>query len=693
MEYKFGKNLLLQQKALAANIRGLADRFDPNAVDGDNDGRVQDGTRFERPATPSAPKPKPIVGRISPVNISYGSNSLPNTNKVKNFDGYDADYIKEQIDKIINTAKSKYGEIETVDDAIKALKTVFNKVDINHFGANWNTSTGRSLREDTLSELEKSVIYALLYALNDTPHLKNRRLTLGHELDSEGLPAPGGSNGLRPRLRLDGQPDYPEFGVIVSIPFHEDSLREYYFADDSDASGFLDGVALQTGAAILRAARDEKDPSKKAELENTAIKIMSMAVAMHEAVHAIDQPNKADFLIDGFQTLNPQAQNDKDRLKAFSDAVYPGFSLMNVYLMRNMLKEIMSQNSVGFTIRRAMAYEALGPDVFLSKMKETRQRMSDIRDELVDQLNEINRVIRNSQNDPIRSLGAGLALNSVQSELARIRNEIASIDTEINELETNIKNGTPEQTEIGRMHKAVYDNGLNYLFDVFPPGHPGHNADVVMTVDENGQSIPYLDPDGLPIKNEFASPNYMQSSILSLMDAKDFIDEMNKQGISINGIAQSILNPSDLINTDDNGNRQIDFSSIFTLAGPDARERAEIQARISLFSAMLSAVWPPQITDEQKWELVQWMGKISRYGSLPHHRYLNGLLFASPSLVSSAEIVPELISSLMLGGGAARTPMNGNVKSAIISMLNWVYGKDNWQSLMPPISLEALGIK
>lgn len=39
--------------------RGLASRFDPNAFDGDEDGIVQDGTPYERPATPSVPSKKP----------------------------------------------------------------------------------------------------------------------------------------------------------------------------------------------------------------------------------------------------------------------------------------------------------------------------------------------------------------------------------------------------------------------------------------------------------------------------------------------------------------------------------------------------------------------------------------------------------------------------------------------------------
>ena len=54
----------------ARRMRGAAQGFDPNAVDGDNDGRVQDNTAFERPAVanvtriPSQLKPTEINNRI-----------------------------------------------------------------------------------------------------------------------------------------------------------------------------------------------------------------------------------------------------------------------------------------------------------------------------------------------------------------------------------------------------------------------------------------------------------------------------------------------------------------------------------------------------------------------------------------------------------------------------------------------------
>lgn len=57
-----GKSLmeeLYEGKALGRKLRAATARFDPNAIDGDEDGMVQDGTAFQRPALPN----KPDMGR------------------------------------------------------------------------------------------------------------------------------------------------------------------------------------------------------------------------------------------------------------------------------------------------------------------------------------------------------------------------------------------------------------------------------------------------------------------------------------------------------------------------------------------------------------------------------------------------------------------------------------------------------
>lgn len=64
----------LQPESIKALPR--PDRFDPDAVDADNDGKVQDGTPFERPSAPNKPS---AISDISTVNISTVTPRLSRT--------------------------------------------------------------------------------------------------------------------------------------------------------------------------------------------------------------------------------------------------------------------------------------------------------------------------------------------------------------------------------------------------------------------------------------------------------------------------------------------------------------------------------------------------------------------------------------------------------------------------------------
>jgi len=61
-------------KALGPKLRGTAraitSRFDPNALDGDNDGLLQDSTPFERPNVPGLPKTKPTEPKVQDREIN-----------------------------------------------------------------------------------------------------------------------------------------------------------------------------------------------------------------------------------------------------------------------------------------------------------------------------------------------------------------------------------------------------------------------------------------------------------------------------------------------------------------------------------------------------------------------------------------------------------------------------------------------
>jgi len=71
-----------EEKVLGrGRIGKRVERFDPNAIDGDNDGTVQEGSNFERPAGPqNMPKVKPIqVPRPEEVPIKPSTPSRPST--------------------------------------------------------------------------------------------------------------------------------------------------------------------------------------------------------------------------------------------------------------------------------------------------------------------------------------------------------------------------------------------------------------------------------------------------------------------------------------------------------------------------------------------------------------------------------------------------------------------------------------
>lgn len=57
------KNPAVKEKSLRRFNR--FDRFDPNAIDADGDGKIQDATRFERPGAPRVPKPSRITGAMA----------------------------------------------------------------------------------------------------------------------------------------------------------------------------------------------------------------------------------------------------------------------------------------------------------------------------------------------------------------------------------------------------------------------------------------------------------------------------------------------------------------------------------------------------------------------------------------------------------------------------------------------------
>jgi hypothetical protein len=677
----------MKAKALGPKLRDASARFDPNAIDGDDDGKVQDGTRFERPALERAAAKirQGISGRMSQGDSSV-TPALTNAPEVKEFDGLDYDSITKIYEKITSDMRAKYGDLNTVDDALQALKKVFKKVTLRHFGQeqNYTDREGRSNLSDTLSPSEQGAIYAILHTLQEAPHLKKRRAFIQMSLN-DGNFSSDGSTAVMPRIDLtDGSQKHPEFAVTINVPANINALAQFVLNDEGN---YIDGVSPQLSKVILKNASNVADDEAQRQLYMGALVMMSMGVSTHEAVHALVMPQIADEMIAKLKKRSPNATGDADLLEQLEQDNYGPGELFKVANMRDIIEDI-EGNIIGNFIRSAGAYEAFGPEKFLEGMKSQTAAIENVRDTFVSEKSQIQDLIDNGSIPMIQGM---IILAQMDNNINSINEKLTEAQQQINDLETNINAGTPEKSNIAQIHKFIYGDGLNYFFDIFPPGHPGHNKDVVMTVDEMGNEIPFLDSDGDLIKDRYASPEAMESLLLSFMDSQGLSDYLDNNNISINSASLALFTPG-YSTVDANGNKRFDVSQTLNALDQDVLDTFMRIQRQGLFFSKSTDMWPDFISDSIKFKLLNWMRQVSYYGSAPHENYRNGLTFASKNSVNSAEIYPELVASLIFGAGAANVPMPADVRSAVVDILNWIYGGDGWKSLMPPISLEALGV-
>ena len=101
------------KKALRS-LRAATQQFDPNAVDGDNDGLVQEGSPFERPATPKTPKlPSPPASRSAVDSVAdSGVRSMRSNSYKSRLDRMDIDEIKEEAQEAIDDIKKLTEDIK-----------------------------------------------------------------------------------------------------------------------------------------------------------------------------------------------------------------------------------------------------------------------------------------------------------------------------------------------------------------------------------------------------------------------------------------------------------------------------------------------------------------------------------------------------------------------------------------------------
>ena len=638
--------------------------------------------RFTRPA-PRREISK-LTGKIKVSASGQTNYGLPGDGEVKEFDGFDHVAALDAMEKIIKEIETRHGKIETVADAAKALKTVFKKVQINHMGENFAPG-GKSELSDTLTKSEQAAISGILYTLNNSPNLKSRRLIISHEISNGGF-SPNGSTALMPRLNKDGGPDFPEYGIRINIPFNE-SVAEFILGEEENN---IDGVGNQISKALLIHAQTLSPGQERDSYEQAALISFFIGTSIHESIHALDMPQINDLLHAEAMQEDPSLTTERARLDHIFKRAGGRDVVLKNFAMREAITAITFSN-VAKSVGASMEYEKTGPDEFLTNGKLSIDSINTLITELTEGIDDATSVSNDGSLDVGERLQASLNAAQLTGYRDGLNKSLNNLKNLMDDLEENIDNGTPENSTIGILHRSVYDSGLNYISDVFPPGHPGHGTDVDLTVDVMGNMVASVDKDGDPIKELMASPEYMESTIISLIKAKDFHEASENAGFSLNGIKDLL---DDLnIDLDDNGNDSFDFNYAQRNMSPDdIDELVELLAQAHV-AALSAERWAPGIDDKTKWELLDWMRMISRYGSMTHFRYRTGLTKPTNKSVISVEVTAELITSLMLGAGAARTPMSPEVRGAIINILDWVYGGDSWKSILPDISLEALKVK
>lgn len=683
MKYIFGSNVLKQHKTEVKSLMRQA-RFDPNAEDGDGDGFVQEGTRFRRPAPRRAMSQLTgkIRGRIAGSTGKYG---ITSNKGVKTFDGMDHEHVLETVGSIIDSVEQKYGKITTVKEAVDALKTVFGKVQIFHMGPN-TARDGRSSLTDSLTQSESAVVAALLFTFNGMPELKKRRLVLSHEI-SGGAFSGNGSTGILRKTNAKGGPDFPEFGVKVNIPFDENLAPQTL---DENNTTNIDGVSNQLTKALLIHAESLPPGPEKDAYERAAFVAGFMGVSVHEAIHALDLPRNADQLNKEILQRNPNLKDEYEtEIARLLESGSEDFFLKN-YMVSRFLNNIESSEA-GVAVLMAKSYEEDSEEDFLFTAAMQIAELEKIKNDFYRQIKEMEAAADNPNASFLDKFTASAVIPDIENAIERIDLRLSRIETIEQDLINKSDEGKSQDSLIAKLRDAVYKDGLNYLFDIAPLGHPGHNKDVDMTVDAFGNEIPALDGDGNKTKVNTATWEFAESILLAFMKSQDFRTAAENAGFSFDEIEDDLDNV--YISKDANGKDFFDVAEVKKNVSQSSIDSLiENIAQLNT-SSKISSNWAPDIEDEEKWEIVDWMRMISKYGSLSHFRYRNGADKPSKDSIISVEVTAELISSLIFGAGAARVPMSPQVRSGIIKMLNWVYAGDSWKSILPEISLKALGLK
>lgn len=281
-EKALGRSLGRFGRRATAGVRGFVRDaiFNPDAIDSDEDGWVQEGTQFARRAVPR---------RTQGINNSVGLRSASRGRNYQNFlvgsiserlARRDANFYVERMDKVDGMIESRFNGGKRIKTR-REMKAAFEKA---HPGFVTGDSTAGYLDGDideTISALEREHGYMFLLAMMANPDLKKANWKLTevpadapfsgaasfkgmHKIDEQGRQRP---------VRGDRKP-------MIEI-FYKSKFAE---TDHSSARNFDRSVRMQLEnskvvSGILRSDMDPKDA------EELADRMYARSTAFHEFTH------------------------------------------------------------------------------------------------------------------------------------------------------------------------------------------------------------------------------------------------------------------------------------------------------------------------------------------------------------------------------------------------------------------------
>ena len=233
-------------------------RFDPNAIDADGDGTVQEGTQFARPAKPDVGTPKMEL-RIS-RSITQG---------IKSVDGAKAQAI---VDRYRDEVNKKFGKIENSTDGLAALRAVHPDFK--------NIPSFLKKKNVKLTDAQKGVLYGYIWIMDNNPKYKDFTVSFSELAPYEDK---GGSTAIKAPFskgRVFAKP------IIIFEYTTQDSFSSAKQQNlIRQGATLMDGTVTQMALAVgFNNPTNKSDSERLSEMEFTS----GLMTAIHEGMHGDD---------------------------------------------------------------------------------------------------------------------------------------------------------------------------------------------------------------------------------------------------------------------------------------------------------------------------------------------------------------------------------------------------------------------